>query len=65
MKSIKKKLCCCIIHIVVIELGKNSQFFVEITIRTRPSIYIFKFIIYVLEWIKEVQWLQLIAQTVG
>ena len=25
---------------VEIELGKNSQFFVEITIRTRPPIYI-------------------------
>ena len=26
------------IHIVEIDLGKNSQFFVEITIKTRPPI---------------------------
>ena len=42
MKSIKKNLCGCIIHIVEIELGKNSQFFVEITIMTRPPIYLNK-----------------------
>ena len=39
MKSIKKNLCGCIIHIVEVELGKNSQFFVEISIMTRPPIY--------------------------
>ena len=40
MKSIKKNSCGCIIHIVEIELGTNSQFFVEIPIMTRPPIYL-------------------------
>ena len=36
----KKKLCGCIIHILEIELGKNSHVFVEITIMTKPPIYV-------------------------
>ena len=37
--EINKKKSGCIIHVVEIELSKSSQFFVEITIMTRPPIY--------------------------
>ena len=45
-----------------IEVGKNSQFFVEITIRTRPPIYVYiYFKIKILVWVRDRGLNQLLA----